>query len=73
MITFSRDLYRLPDRWPVPVFPLRGADIVGPSSLRGPAVGTLLRAVEAWWIEQDFTPDEAALRARLQGMIAAQQ
>jgi tRNA nucleotidyltransferase/poly(A) polymerase len=68
-----RDLYRLPDRWPVPVFPLRGADIVGPSSLRGPAVGTLLRAVEAWWIDQDFTPDEAALRARLQGMIAAQQ
>jgi poly(A) polymerase len=65
--------YRLPDRWPTPVFPLRGADVVGPTNLRGPAIGTLLRAVEAWWIEQDFVPDEAALRTRLQGMIAAQQ
>lgn len=66
-----KQLYHLPDRWPAPVFPLGGRDIVAVPP--GPAIGALLRAVEAWWIEQDFAPDEAALRARLQQMIAAQQ
>jgi poly(A) polymerase len=67
-----RELYHLPDRWTPPIFPLGGRDIIG-GAVRGPAVGELLRAVEAWWIEQDFVPDEMALRARLQQMIAAQQ
>ncbi|MEJ0013584.1 MAG: CCA tRNA nucleotidyltransferase [Bauldia sp.] len=66
-----KQLYHLPDRWKAPVFPLGGRDVTDVP--RGPAIGTLLRAVEAWWIEQDFAPDEAALRARLQQMIAAQQ
>jgi tRNA nucleotidyltransferase/poly(A) polymerase len=66
-----KHLYHLPDRWPAPVFPLGGRDIT--SVPRGPAIGTLLRAVEAWWIDQDFAPDETALRARLQQMIAAAQ
>ncbi len=67
-----KQLYHLPDRWSPPAFPLSGRDIIG-GVPRGPAIGTLLRALEAWWIEQDFAPDEAALRARLQQMIAAQQ
>jgi hypothetical protein len=67
-----KNLYHLPDRWQAPRFPLGGRDIIG-DSIRGPAVGTLLRAIETWWIEQDFAPDEAALRSRLQQMIAAQQ
>ena len=33
----------------------------------------MLRAVENWWVDQDFAPDEAALRARLQQMLAAAQ
>lgn len=67
------DLYRLPDRWHVPAFPLGGRDVLGEGAPRGPSVGALLRAVEAWWIEQDFAPDAAALKARLQQMIAAEQ
>lgn len=63
--------YHLPDRWTAPTFPLSGRDM--PDVPRGPAIGTLLRAVESWWAEQDFAPDERALRARLQQMIAAQQ
>jgi tRNA nucleotidyltransferase/poly(A) polymerase len=63
--------YHLPDRWKAPVFPLGGRDIG--DSARGPAIGALLRAVETWWIDQDFAPDEAALRSHLQQMIAAQQ
>ena len=37
------------------------------------SAGRLLHAIETWWIEHDFTPDLAALRARLQQMIAAEQ
>jgi tRNA nucleotidyltransferase/poly(A) polymerase len=64
-------LYHFPDAWQAPKFPLGGRDIG--DGVRGPAVGILLRDLEAWWIAQDFAPDEAALRSRLQQMIAAAQ
>lgn len=67
------DLYRLPDRWSAPSLPLGGRDLVEAGIERGPALGRLLKAVETWWIERDFAPDLAALRARLQQMIAAEQ
>ncbi len=66
-------LYGLPEHWPVPRFPLSGRDVLSAGAGSGPAVGDLLREVEAWWIARDFTPDEAALRARLQAMIASSQ
>ena len=59
-----RDLAGLPQRWQPPVFPLRGRDALD-AGLSGAAVGAALRTVEAWWIEEDFAPDEAALRVRL--------
>ena len=68
-----RDLYHLPDRWQPPRFPLSGTDALGAGAIRGPAVGTVLKAVEAWWIDRDFAPDEKALRNRLQQMVAAAQ
>lgn len=64
--------YHLPDDWKAPKFPLGGRDVTA-GGLSGPAVGEMLRTVEAWWIEQDFAPDETVLRARLQQMMAAQQ
>ena len=67
-----RAVYRLAATWTPPTFPLGGRDIIG-RGLAGPAVGELLRAIEAWWIEQDFGPDEAALRTRLQQMMAEAQ
>ena len=68
-----QDIHRLAERWPVPEFPLSGRDVVGPGMPPGPTVGAMLRAVEAWWVEQDFAPDAAALRARLQQVMAAAQ
>lgn len=62
---FWRDLFALPDHWNAPSFPLGGRDVHNETSLRGPAVGVLLKAVEDWWVDNDFVPDEAALRARL--------
>jgi tRNA nucleotidyltransferase/poly(A) polymerase len=70
--TAWRDVLALPGRWAIPRFPLGGRDVMQ-GGLRGPAVGELLRAVEGWWIDQDFAPDETALRARLQQMMAAAQ
>ncbi len=68
-----RALAGLPDRWTAPRFPLTGRDVVAGGRAPGPTVGAMLAAVEAWWIEQDFAPDEAALRQRLQQLIAAAQ
>lgn len=67
------DLFALPGTWRPPTFPLAGRDVVAQTRLRGPAVGALIKDLEAWWIENDFTPDESALRHRLQQMIAAAQ
>jgi tRNA nucleotidyltransferase/poly(A) polymerase len=67
-----RELATLPDRWTAPKFPLSGRDIVAGGRPPGPAVGALLAAVEAWWIDEDFAPDATALRQRLQQLMAEQ-
>lgn len=68
-----KNLYHLPDRWTPPRFPLSGRDVMATGRERGPEIGVLLRAVETWWIGEDFAPDETAVRSRLQQMVAAQQ
>jgi hypothetical protein len=67
-----RALGTLAERWTPPAFPLSGRDVVGGGRSPGPAVGDILRTVEAWWIDQDFAPDAAALRQRLQQLLAEQ-
>lgn len=67
-----REAARLPERWAPPKFPIGGRDAMR-GGLSGPAVGAMLRALEAWWIGEDFRPDETALRARLQQMVVAAQ
>jgi tRNA nucleotidyltransferase/poly(A) polymerase len=66
-------LVNLPERWTAPQFPLTGRDIIEGGARPGPAVGTLLKAVEDWWVTNDFGADEAELRRRLQEMTAAAQ
>jgi tRNA nucleotidyltransferase/poly(A) polymerase len=67
------ETYRLPERWTAPAFPLAGADVLAAGAARGPAVGEVLRTLEAWWVAEDFRPDEATLRARLREMVAGEQ
>lgn len=55
--------------WAVPVFPLRGADLLAAGVSPGPHVGKILAAVENWWIEQDFAPDHAACLEKARGLI----
>lgn len=51
--------------WRRPVFPLRGGDVVATGAEPGPAVGRLLREVEAWWIAEGFAPGREACLDRL--------
>jgi poly(A) polymerase len=67
------NLVALPSAWQPPVFPLGGRDVIALSSVRGAVVGTVLKQLEAWWIENDFAPGEDDLRNHLQQMISAAQ
>jgi poly(A) polymerase len=63
------DLLRLPERWRPPELPVKGRDLLQLGLQPGPAVGALMAALEAWWIDQDFAPGREAclewVRARL--------
>lgn len=55
-----------------PVFPLSGADVLAAGVSPGPKVGEILGRLEEKWIEMNFSPDRAALTARLQSEINSQ-
>ncbi len=57
--------------WRRPEFPLRGADLLELGVAAGPEVGRLLRVLEAWWIEGDFTADRDQALERLRAEVAA--
>lgn len=59
----------LPQYWPVPVLPLRGADIIARGIAPGPEVGKILAAFEEWWISADFPGDSAMQQMKLQALI----
>jgi len=48
----------------LPVFPLRGADILAEGVPPGPVIGRLLKDVENWWVVAGY-PDVEACRLRL--------
>ncbi|MEO8558983.1 MAG: CCA tRNA nucleotidyltransferase [Rhodospirillales bacterium] len=56
--------------WPAPNFPLSGADVVALGVAPGPQIGALLRAVEAWWIDGDFSANRAACLAEMRRRAA---
>lgn len=60
-----RDLFAFPESWRVPVLPVRGADVLAAGVPEGPAVSSLLKAVEDWWIGGGFAADRAACLAEL--------
>lgn len=61
--------FAVADSWQERRFPLSGRDVLALGYKTGPDVGSLLRAVEAWWIDEDFAPDRQACLARLRTLI----
>jgi poly(A) polymerase len=47
-------LAQLPQRWTVPVFPLKAADFMMRGIPQGPGLGAAMRAAEADWVAADF-------------------
>lgn len=56
-----RQLASLPQRWPLPHFPLKAADFMRRGVAAGPPLGASLRAAESAWIAADFPTEPAAL------------
>jgi poly(A) polymerase len=52
--------------WRRPQFPLKGVDIAAAGVAAGPDIGAILRAVERWWVDEEFAPgrDECLKQAR---------
>ena len=66
--TDRRALVSLAQAWSVPIFPLRGADLLGQGIPAGERLGALLRVLERQWVEEGFEPGRAELLARVQGI-----
>jgi poly(A) polymerase len=64
-----RMLLSIGDSWERPRFPLTGREAMAAGVAEGPDVGRVLAAVEGWWLEQDFLPDETALMEKLKSVI----
>ena len=60
-----QSLLALPERWPVPVLPVTGADLLAAGMNPGPDIGVTLRRLEDWWVASGFTPDKQDLLKRL--------
>lgn len=54
-------LASLPERWPIPNFPIKGNDLLASGHAHGPALGQMLRELEDWWIASDFKPTREQL------------
>ena len=68
--TAYAELQKIALEWVPPEFPIAGKDLLARGIPEGPEVGDLLRAVEDWWVEQDFAPDRTALLERLDALVA---
>ena len=64
-----RALLPMAQSWPRPTLPLTGEEVVAAGVSRGPQVGTVLREVEAWWIDNDFTLDKLSVVERLKSVV----
>lgn len=58
-------LLRLPDRWPIPVMPVSGRDLIAAGVTAGPDLGLQLRQLEDWWVASDFKSGKTELLKRV--------
>jgi tRNA nucleotidyltransferase/poly(A) polymerase len=66
---FLNHLQTLLNGFSIPVFPLKGRDLLALHIKPGENLGGLLKAVETWWIAEDFTPDKKACVEYLKSLL----
>ena len=54
--------------WQAPEFPVGGSDVLA-LGIDGPQVGEILRALETWWIDNDFPMEREVVLARLRAIV----
>jgi poly(A) polymerase len=59
-------LLDLPQRWPVPKFPVTGKDLIAAGVQAGPEMGNMLSRLEDWWVASDFVPSRDELLPRIE-------
>jgi poly(A) polymerase len=64
-----RMLLSIADGWERPRFPITGRDAMAAGLPEGPEIGRILETLEAWWLAEDFLPDETQLREKLKSLI----
>jgi len=57
--------------WQPVALPVKGADALALGIPAGPDVGAILRAVEKWWIDEDFAPARGECLDKLRAVAAA--
>ncbi len=66
-----RALLAMIDSWKPPALPLDGHHVKLAGVPDGPHIGQVLREVEEWWIDADFTTDEYSLIERMKAVVQA--
>lgn len=69
--TAWRARYDLGERFPQPVLPVRGSDLLARGLAAGPEVGRIIKAFEAWWIANGFPADPAVIATALDAIVHA--
>jgi tRNA nucleotidyltransferase/poly(A) polymerase len=59
-----RDAATLAEGWQAPVFPLKGNDVIALGGVEGPALGALLKTLEAEWVREGFAVSKGELLER---------
>ncbi len=54
-------LYQLPERWPIPVFPIKGKDLLGIGISSGKHMGEMLSELEVDWKQSRFSATKKQL------------
>ncbi|HEX7775040.1 MAG TPA: CCA tRNA nucleotidyltransferase [Parvibaculum sp.] len=66
-----RAMLAMADSWVKPEFPLTGQMVKQAGVPEGPEIGRVMREVEEWWIDADFTDDEFSVIERLKAIVQA--
>lgn len=64
-----RDQYDFVTKIRLPEFPVRGQDLIERGVKQGAEFGQILKAVEGWWVDQDFQPGRGAALEYLERLI----